>query len=139
MKRIISIFLALLLLSSSIGMTLSTHYCGGHEMESSFNIGKDHLDCGMMDMTKTCSEHSRNEQQVSGTACCANEFTTYNIEDAFNSTTSFSYLDHNFFVALVYTTLSITINERTTYGSLISYASPPLFQDIPVLHQSFLL
>lgn len=127
------------MLTSSMGLTLSTHFCGGHAMESSFNLGREHLDCGMMDMKKDCSEDARDMKQINQIPCCTNEFTTYNLQNEFNTTHTTSTAGQHFLIALVSTFLTLNIEEGEAYISHIPYSSPPLSQDIPVLNQSFLL
>ena len=108
-------------------------------MESVVNIGKEHLNCGMMDMTKICTQDTKEAQQVSKIPCCSNEYTTYNIQNEFNTSTSIPSLNPNFLIALFNTFISIHPVESEVNYSLLTYTPPPLFQDLPVLNQSFLL
>lgn len=47
MKRLVSISLAIIFLMSNLGLTVATHYCGGHAVDSGLLMGGGDLDCGM--------------------------------------------------------------------------------------------
>ena len=50
MKRILSILLAILMLTTNMSITFATHYCGGKAVKSSISFGHDELSCGMAKM-----------------------------------------------------------------------------------------
>ena len=76
MKQLISILLATLMLLPNIGLTLSTHFCGGHAVEHSLSIGLADLSCGMMDEVGKGSSSLGMENH-----CCSNQYQLVQLDD----------------------------------------------------------
>lgn len=122
-----------------MGFTVSTHFCGGHAVESVLAIGDQHLDCGMMEMKREVSDHPNDKAIVSKSACCSNEYSVYDIEDQYNSNSQSESINTDFLFAFVYTYIINDLDISDEHKSLICYSPPPLEQDVQVLHQTFLL
>ncbi len=142
MKKFLSIFLSILLLASSAGVTMATHYCGGQAMVSQLMLGLAGLDCGMNDMDKDTAcktEDGSSESHLKTENCCENQYLSIDSEDTVITKLSFHSPDLKFFLALAFTYLGLHytgVDHTTRY---LNYSPPLLAQDIPVLHQSFLL
>ncbi len=119
-----------------MGFTLSTHYCGGHAVESVLAIGGQDLDCGMMNMEQ---QHTSTSDTVDKEPCCSNEYSQYRIEGDYNVEVMSIDVNSTFLFAFVYSYLSDSFDEVDSYKPYLCYTSPPLPKDIPVLHQSFLI
>jgi hypothetical protein len=124
---------------SSMGFTLSTHFCGGHAVESALAIGDTNLDCGMMDAMQKPVDHENSNTIVSESACCSNEYSEYNIEDDYSAGLTSVDVNNTFLFAFAYTYLSPDLNEIDHNRPYIYYDYPPLITDIHVLNQSFLI
>ncbi len=57
MKRILAIFLLVVLLPSQFNLTWATHFCGKIKVKDSVTLGKEELSCGMEEV-RCCSEDS---------------------------------------------------------------------------------
>ena len=136
MKKLFSVFLALVFLSSNLGFALGTHFCGSHAVESKIILGQADLDCGMgmMEMND-----SQSKALAIKTGCCENVFQDLKINDDFKSGFKVHSPDVQFALlfAVTYNELFVTSDEVTI--SFIKYDPPPLERDIPVLVQSFRL
>ena len=146
MKRIISIFLALLILTSSFNLTLAMHYCGGEISEYAVQIGEVDLSCGM-EKKKDCT--SPFVEMLSKTeGCCDNSSFTVDIDDDFSpfvakfdfnnsqTQTNFIVAFSATFIAPYLDIFSSGANTKHTYKY---YLSPLLEQDKQVLLQTFLI
>jgi hypothetical protein len=120
-----------------MGFTVSTHFCGGHAVESLLAIGHQDVDCGMMDMEPTT--HDDGKTTFHKEPCCADQYTTYEIEDDYSSTVNSIGVDGQILFALVYTSLFSIYHSQDHSRPYVCYDAPPLLQDIPVLNQSFLI
>ena len=74
MRKAIAISLSFILLLSNVGLTLASHYCGGHVVESQLMIGANNLDCGMPDMGATCANDDA-ANSVQSIPYCENHYT----------------------------------------------------------------
>jgi hypothetical protein len=122
-----------------MGFTLSTHFCGGHAVESALAIGDTNVDCGMMEMVKNPVHHEHDTTIVNESACCSNQYSEYNIEDDYSGELTSVDVNNIFLFAFAYTYLSPNLNEIDNNRPYVYYDSPPLIADIPVLNQSFLI
>ncbi len=72
MKRIVAISLAIILLMSNLGLTVATHYCGGHAVRSGLLLGGGDFDCGMMDVGTDYRDTSAKYTHFAAEHCCKN-------------------------------------------------------------------
>src|SRR5690554_4770786 len=79
MKKGISILLAFLVLTSSVGFAMNTHFCGGLAVEQSLSFHFEVLDCGM-DMETDCKSEPAKEA-VKAKACCENQHEFHQLDE----------------------------------------------------------
>lgn len=139
MKQVFAIFLALLMLTTNVGITFATHYCGGKAVKTSISLGHDNLDCGMADMDTPCEE-SPDSPVVKNKNCCENQYTQISIEDDYNNPAVVkTAVDFQFLAVFVVTYLNLYSFNASTEAEYSNYSPPLLDLDIPVLIQSFLI
>ncbi|MEQ6166957.1 HYC_CC_PP family protein [Ekhidna sp. MALMAid0563] len=138
MKKVISISLALLMLTSHLGFAVGTHFCGGLAVEAKLMIGHEHLDCGMADMDKKCEGKSDGKTYLDKMPCCENEYLSIEVEDEFKPTLEQSTLNFEFVAAFVVSYLDVfsvdEVNPQYT-----EYDPPLVTEDISTLHQVFII
>ncbi len=138
MKKILSVFLSLLILISSTGITLSTHFCMGRAVENEISLGMDLLNCGMMDEVELCRTDS-DGQNLMAPSCCDNEFLSIKIQDDYQKISNEISFETQFLYAFTYTFLfDCQLNSEPSLA-LADHAPPLLEQDYQSLYQSFLL
>ena len=120
MKRIISISLALLMLFSSVGFSMNTHFCGGVAVETSFSIGLHNPDCGMPDMDRECESIPSKEKQIKQKPCCENQHQLLQ-------------LDENADVQIT----SIEVHPVFLVAFIHSFVQPVLFADQSLVHNTY--
>ena len=138
-KKAISIFLTLVLLTGQVGLSLGTHFCGGEAVLSKLTIGEAHLDCGMEEMAP-CESNPKNEDQLANEPCCQDHFLSLDIDEDFNPGKKLS-VDNLQLAAVAVVlffdwTQFFPLSNKTYFAD---YPPPPLERDIPVLFQTFLL
>ncbi len=57
---------------SNLGLTVATHYCGGHAVESGLLMGGGNLDCGMKDGGTEYQAANETCAHFTAEPCCAN-------------------------------------------------------------------
>ncbi|HCQ14908.1 MAG TPA: hypothetical protein DIU20_01525 [Cryomorphaceae bacterium] len=138
MKKVFSIFLAILMLVSNIGIAANTHFCGGEAAEHTLSLGIEHLDCGMAEMETSCSSENGFDS-LKAKPCCDNQHDLLQLdEDAtliqfspeINKTFIAAFI-HSFVVQIFY-----FVEKESFY---LNYSPPLLKQDVQVLFQSFLI
>jgi len=136
MKRAMSIFLSVLLLVSSTGITYAQHFCGDYEMLAEVTLGEKHLSCGMKMEAPGCDEDGLAAMEHH---CCENQYTQINTDDNFSKASFDVNLDVTFAVAFT----SVFLLQIDNYPSNVTfykdYSPPPLSKDIPVFYQVFLI
>ena len=138
MKKALSIFLSLLILISSTGITFSTHFCMGRAVHNELSIGMDKLSCGMMDESESCDSNS-GDQHLMAPSCCDNEFLSIQIQDDYQKISNEISINAEFLYAFTYTFLFDYQNNRELTLAHADHAPPLLEQDYQSLYQSFLL
>src|SRR5690554_3869105 len=79
MKKAFAIFLSILLLGNSSGITYAQHFCSGKEIASEITFGEKSLSCGMAEKSETsCGSEVAKEDN-----CCQNHFTTISTDENF--------------------------------------------------------
>ena len=140
MKKFFAIFLALLMLTTNVGITFATHYCGGKAVKTSISLGHDDLDCGMADMDASPCKDQSDSPAVKRKSCCENQYTQLSIEDDYNNPAVVkTAVDFQFVAVFVVTYLNLYSFNASTEAEYSNYSPPLLDLDIPVLIQSFLI
>ena len=134
-KGFMSILLGIIFLLGQIGMTVSTHYCGGRVAQRHLGLTPTHLGCGMESDLYAASKDDC--ESVKG-LCCNNDFQQVVGREYFDSS------NHE----LTFSPIQIFDQEillpeyleqvNSSFFNLLSYIPPLLDTDIPVLVQSFL-
>jgi hypothetical protein len=135
MKRIISIFLTLLLLASSSGIAYARHYCGEYEMLSKITLGEKHLSCGMAMVPPGCEDEGDMDHD-----CCANDYTQVETDDTF-AKASFE-IDFNkiqLVLPVSFLVAPVGDNYPVKQHFFYDYNPPPLEQDFTILFETFLI
>lgn len=124
LHQILSSFLAILVLASTVSWTVDKHICMGRVMDISLFSHAD--DCGMsMDMEKSC--------------CDDESFTVQGQHDLKMSFDDFSLDQQVFIVSFVHTYFHLMEEDTEEPNSFSEYNPPPLIRDIQVLDQTFLI
>jgi hypothetical protein len=137
-KRIISIFLSLIILGSSAAITLSTHYCMGRAVDTVLMLGRHDLSCGMPDMDVIC-ETSDHATSVMPSGCCDDEHFSIQIKDDYEKVNVKIALEKSFLYAFTYSYIFHNLIDNEQVVAYSTIYPPPLEQDFQSLYQSFLL
>jgi hypothetical protein len=134
-KKAISIFLASIILLSSVGFAINTHFCEGRAVDSSISMGVELLDCGM----PMPNNNNNDGEQLDKQPCCQNHHQIVEVDQNQNNQFPAFELNDTFFVAFINTFL---VSESVKQKAQVNYLTtpPPLLkQDILILYQSFLI
>lgn len=140
MRKIISIFLSILLLVSSSGIAYTRHFCGGMEITSEITFGEIHLSCGM-DMDADNSSDCGDKLGVfAENHCCENLITKVQTDDNF-AKTSFDLKFSKIFVATLTQIFVLDTAEILSHktSSFAEYNPPPCEQNINILYETYIL
>lgn len=130
---------------SSTGMTYAQHFCGGYKMLSKITLSEASLSCGMTMSLDLCdqneAEDDDHQDQEKKHGCCDTTYTKIVVDDNFSP----SYLDIDIpivFIPVVPISFSVE-NEVVVASSdeneYFKYRPPPLWRDIQVLYETFLI
>ena len=136
MKTVFTISMALLFLLGNIGMSISTHYCGGKISEQSLWFGQLDLSCGM----ETESENGcDNAEVLVKSKCCSDGHQSFKISDEFKLQKKSNQLEPTLaFVLLTFIVDDASFDSKANF-QILNYKPPRPDTDIPVLIQSFLI
>jgi len=127
------------MLSTNMGFAVATHYCGGLAVESQLVLGHQSLDCGMTSIDESCETSPMDGMQLSEKPCCENKYESIDAEDDFKPTVVQSSVNFEFIAAFFVTFLHLPLSSRHEEFEFSNYSPPLIDQDIPVLHQVFLI
>jgi len=139
MKKIFALFMTVLILTNSVGVTFASHYCGGKVVKSKISLGNLNLDCGMANMDQAC-ENNKDESSLKSKQCCQNQYSQLKVDDDFIKS-SFEIVKVEFnslFNLLFFISDFGHVNSHDEVVSL-NFKPPLLNLDIPILIQSFLI
>jgi hypothetical protein len=71
-KKVIAISLSLILLLGNMGLSVATHYCGGHAVKSGLRLGGATFDCGMKESGDRVWWCEREGVHFNTSRCCDN-------------------------------------------------------------------
>jgi hypothetical protein len=136
MSKIISILLCVLLLLSSAGVTYAQHYCGEFEMLSKVTLGEEHLSCGMAMEVPGCED----DDDAEDCHCCGNQYTSVTTDDNFAKANFNIDFNKSFAIAFVSVfRLQQVAEYKAGIDNYALYYPPPLYKNIPVLYETFLI
>lgn len=137
-KRLIALTFSALMLASSIGLSLNTHYCGGYEVGSIFSLGITDIACGMEAESKDKECENEHKQQIKMDVCCENVHQVILIEDDYQRQASSELADFNFIAAFIYTFV-VPGNTEREFNQFTQYTPPLPKRDLQVIFQTFLI
>lgn len=137
MKRFVAILLSTLMLVSTMGFTVSTHYCGGKAIKSHLTLGKSALSCGMKKTPRMCNSDSQHEMTKKG--CCENKYLSIDLDDDYQPVIADIDINVEFVFTFVYTYVQLIYFDVDREIAFSDYSPPPVRQDIQVLYQTFLI
>ena len=127
--------MSVLLLLSSTGITYAQHYCGEFEILSKVTLGEEHLSCGMAMETSGCEDGDAEDHY-----CCDNQYTSVTTDDNFAKANFNADFQQSFVMVLVSVfVLQQMVEYETSQDNYALYHPPPLYTDIPVLYDTFLI
>jgi hypothetical protein len=122
-----------MVLFSSFGFTVSSHFCGGEKIMSAVGFVKTDLTCGMKKKPNLCS----NKNQIKST-CCQNVFEYHHLEDNVKKERAEIFVPD--FVQTVCNLDLKPLYRRVVKRTYFDDFSPPLIvENITVVHQTFLI
>ena len=136
MRKAIAISLSFILMLSNVGLTLASHHCGGHVVESKLMIRPKNLDCGMPDMDVTC-ERDDSANSIQPIPCCENHYTTASIKDGFTAANLITAPNAIFIQAFVATFIDFLFVREFLGDNFFTYLPPIPRQNITILFQVF--
>jgi len=143
--RLIALFLALLMFTTSAGFAIDMHYC--QDELKSYRLFGEAENCHEKAEAKACPHHAKMEMEKEGRAmerdgCCHNE-TLLLQADQDQSTQSFEYAVNKplqqFLAAYIVAFHKGLQLEEAQKADFLHYKPPSISRDISVLTQSFLL
>lgn len=135
-RTILTLTLALLVVFSSVGMTITQHLCAGEVMATAFFSHS--ANCEMDKQREALPDCHK---PVMDDDCCQNQTLVLEVEDEQQVSPTFklSVPDMTFIAAFTAVWSALFDLYEPAYTHVPDYAPPYLAQDIPVLVQSFLL
>jgi|ERR1051326_8389166 hypothetical protein len=122
MKKLFSIFLAVIFLASAMGMNIHSHFCG-KKLEY----------VGVVKHNCCCKKKSTMPKD-----CCKNEIKTVKLTDDFTTSESQKISKQNFSITVFEFLFTAQLQNSSDF-SLVNYHSPPLKTDRVVVFHSLLI
>ncbi|WP_127846075.1 HYC_CC_PP family protein [Psychroflexus aestuariivivens] len=135
--KISSIFLAFLVLFSTMSFTIDAHYCGNILVDKA--IMKKAETCAMH-KSKSAKSHENSHQKNKADNCCDNETETIEGQDELQfSKAEFSFEMPNAVFAFSFIYLFGFAEFQTEYDELKFYDPPEFSPDLNIQHQVFII
>ncbi len=140
MRAFLSILLVVSVLFSSIGFTISNHYCKGNLAESILSVGQSEVGCGMEVDGKMGCQEKPHPNSYSKTPCCADEYLQMKINENYTQiTTETATINYSFISAFVISYINLYSFNSAEKLAYLDYPPPFLKQNTQALIQTFLL
>lgn len=137
LKKLLSIFLASLILFFSAGFKIATHYCGEEAVDSSFSVLGNVESCGMD--KEELSDCSTNQSRFQKKDCCSDEVLNLEIDNKFElKKNNFSKIELSF-VSVFFHVAYFNLFGNENLKVFDDYAPPILANNILVTQQVFLI
>jgi hypothetical protein len=131
-----AVFMALLLLFSTLSFSMDMHFCGDHLVD--FSLFQKAEGCGMMSaVEKSPVDCAVVEADMD---CCTDIQILVEGQDDFNgSFDQLSFSQQIFITSFIYSYVNLFEGFENSSPGDWQYASPPLIRDTRVLYQTFLI
>ena len=132
-RNILSVFMAIVVLLSTVSFSVDMHYCGDTLVDVALNTKA--ATCGMESMQNLPSKSS-----ITKNGCCTDHKVVVDGQDELNPSPSQLTLDHQLFLTsfvYVYQALFETVSKQITPYQ--DYRPPILVSDIQVDYETFLI
>lgn len=139
MKRFVAINLVFLILLSSVGFTLGSHFCGGKRVETKLVLITSQIGCGMETGTSSCKSVSLSQTSIQKTPCCNDVFQTFKSDNYAKQKEFKVELFKQLFTIIYKITNTLLINNNFNIFCGEQAHSPPLVKSIRLLIQCFRL
>ena len=127
------------MLTTNVGITFATHYCGGKAVKTSISLGQDDLDCGMSNMDTPCKDQPKSPT-IKRKSCCENQYTQISIDDDYNQTAVETLnVDFKFIAVFITSYINFYSFNNTKKPEYLAYSPPLLDHDVQVMNQTFLI
>ena len=135
MQKTISVLLTILILASSSGVTYAKHFCGDFEVVSTLTMGKKNLSCGMATEADDCD---KNEEDPID--CCKNTYKNIDTDDNFVNSSYDLQISNNFIEGFIssFVLQYVSFSDKEIH-LFNGYDPPPIYEDIQVLHEVFII
>jgi hypothetical protein len=135
MQKTISVLLTILILASSSGVTYAKHFCGDFEVVSTLTMGKKNLSCGMAMEADDCD---KNEEDPID--CCKNTYKNIDTDDNFVNSSYDLQISNNFIAGFIsnFVLQYVSFSDKEIH-LFNGYDPPPIYEDIQVLHEVFII
>ena len=135
MQKTISVLLTILILASSSGVTYAKHFCGDFEVVSTLTMGKKNLSCGMAMEADDCD---KNEEDPID--CCKNTYKNIDTDDNFVNSSYDLQISNNFIAGFIssFVLQYVSFSDKKIH-LFNGYDPPPIYEDIQVLHEVFII
>jgi hypothetical protein len=121
-----------------MGMSLTTHYCGGKAVKASFTIGHKDLSCGMIPTDQ--HQDLANKQCLKRKNCCENQFTDLSVDQNYKeSSLNASEFEIKYVPYFTCSLLKYYAQEIEFKKESIGHSPPVSIQNRSILHQVFRL
>lgn len=139
MKKIISIFLSILMLGSSSGIAYAQHFCSGMEMVAEVTLGEKNLSCGM-DSHAPKTDCEDEETIPEAHDCCKNQITKIQTDENFAKASFDLKLNKTFVATLVSVFVLQEVEIASAQKTFFADYGPPLLErDLNILYETFLI
>ncbi|HEA31537.1 MAG TPA: hypothetical protein ENH91_16345 [Leeuwenhoekiella sp.] len=137
--NVISLFMAVLVLASTLSFTVDMHYCGDHLVD--FSLVKSSKTCGMEAITETKAQKTDVcNTEINVESCCSDKQFAVKGQDDLKASFGDFHINQQIFIAsFVYSYIKLFEDEATDFIPFQTYRSPHLTRDVQLLHQSFLI
>ncbi len=139
MKKVTAITLALLVLVSSQGFAINTHFCGGKVVETSLSIVIQNLNCGMTELLTDCEPMTSCDVQLKSKPCCNNKHKIAQLDQNILISNVQVSMNLDIFVTLVHVFSEPVFLFQSNINRFSRHPPPRAESSVQVLLQTFLL
>lgn len=139
-NQIGSILLAVVVISSTIGVTVNKHYCGGKLVETALFVKTNHAKCNQMKSMdiEQCPMHA--PKPMTKEDCCTEESDLFMVDDPGKISKFYvEFQSLSLQAVVLYFLTDLFSDQENILIAHKNYKPPLIAQDVTVLVQSFLL